>query len=76
MHNTYKELGRPLAVNLISEEGKLTAGADIAIEDYRVSSNIAIIFQVLYTFSLESAEKQISHTCTVAEFLHLPQTNK
>lgn len=76
VHNTFKELGRPLAVNLISEEGKLTAGADIAIEDYRVSTNVAIIFEVLYTFSLESTQKQFHHTCQVSEYLHIPQTNK
>jgi hypothetical protein len=45
-------------VNLISEEGKLTAGADIAIEDYRVGVNIAIVLEIIYTFSLESNQKQ------------------
>lgn len=58
VHNTFKELGRPLAVSLISQDGKLTAGADIAIEDYRVGTNVAIVFEVLYTFSLESNQKQ------------------
>jgi hypothetical protein len=44
VHNTFKEIGKPLIVNLLPEEGSLTAGADLTIEEFRADKAMALVF--------------------------------
>lgn len=46
------------------------------IEDYRVSNGIALVFQVVYTFKVETKEKDYTHKMTIVEFQYIPSIYK
>lgn len=77
LHNTYKEVTKVQSINLLPPKLEkntwvLHTGADSILDEYRVGKNMAIVFQVIYQFKLETKDKVLTERLCISEHLYLP----